>query len=86
MFDQPEERPDVQKELDRRQEEILRLRDLLIVRDKELGTAQGRVAELEHFSRHLTNLVARISRVPGAMGAIRAALRRLRDLRRRSGV
>lgn len=38
---------DLREELDRRQEEILRLRDLLIGKDAELGAAKGRLAELE---------------------------------------
>ncbi len=38
---------ELQNELDRRQEEILRLRDLLIGKDAELGAAKGRLAELE---------------------------------------
>jgi hypothetical protein len=38
---------DLRDELDRRQEEILRLRDLLIGKDAELGAAKGRLAELE---------------------------------------
>jgi hypothetical protein len=38
---------ELQEELDRRQEEILRLRDLLIGQESELGAAKGRLAELE---------------------------------------
>jgi hypothetical protein len=38
---------ELRDELDRRQEEILRLRDLLIGKDAELGAAKGRLAELE---------------------------------------
>ena len=38
---------ELRDELDRRQEEILRLRDLLIGKESELGAAKGRLAELE---------------------------------------
>jgi hypothetical protein len=38
---------ELREELDRRQEEILRLRDLLIGKESELGAAKGRLAELE---------------------------------------
>ena len=41
------EQQDLREELDRRQEEILRLRDLLIGKEAELGAAKGRLAELE---------------------------------------
>jgi hypothetical protein len=41
------EQQDLRAELDRRQEEILRLRDLLIGKEAELGAAKGRLAELE---------------------------------------
>jgi hypothetical protein len=37
-------------ELAREKDEVLRLRDLLIAKDAELGTARGRVAELESRS------------------------------------
>ena len=86
MVDQPEERSDLQQELDRRQEEILRLRDLLIAKDAELGYAKGRTAELEEYSRHLTAIAARLqSRVPGAMRMIGAALRRLQGRQGQNG-
>lgn len=82
MFDQPDDRSAMQAELDRRQEEILRLRDLLIAKDAELGAAKGRAAELEQYSRHLTSLAARVqSRVPGAMRLLGAGLRRLQGRR-----
>jgi hypothetical protein len=38
---------ELREELDRSQEEILRLRDLLIGKESELGAAKGRLAELE---------------------------------------
>lgn len=42
-------------ELSRRQQEILRLRDLLIGKDAELGAARGRLAELDDRSKRVTN-------------------------------
>ena len=76
-----ESRSDLQQELDRSNEEILRLRDLLISKDAELGTALGRQAQLEMQSRHLLGLIARVSRIPGAMRLAGAALRRLNSRR-----
>lgn len=78
MADQPVDEAALQAELDRRQEEILRLRDLLIAKDAELGAAKGRAAELEQYSRHLISLAARLqSRVPAAMRLLGAGLRRV---------
>jgi hypothetical protein len=66
-------------ELARSREEVLRLRDLLIGRDAELGTVRGRLAELEAGSARLLNLVARVrSRVPGFVLSAGASLRRRR--------
>ena len=45
--------PELSKELQSRDEEILRLRDLLIGRDAELGAARGRLAVLEQHSTRL---------------------------------
>jgi hypothetical protein len=51
---------DLREELDRSKEEVLRLRDLLIARDAELGAARGRLAEQEAQVGKLLNLAARI--------------------------
>lgn len=68
-------------ELARSREEVLRLRDLLIVRDRELGAARGRLAMIEQGSRRLGEAAARIP-IPGAtrllQGLIRLAQRALR--------
>lgn len=48
------------EELAREKQEVLRLRDLLIARDAELGTARGRLAELEARSQRLLGLVQKI--------------------------
>ncbi len=65
-------RPGLLAELDERNTEILRLRDLLIGKDAELGAATGRVAELEERWRRVSNVAAR---VPG-LGAIKKLARR----------
>lgn len=66
LEDQPgENRSETQAELDRRQEEILRLRDLLIGKDAELGAAQGKVAMYEDGRERLENVKERFGSVPG---------------------
>jgi SAM-dependent methyltransferase len=70
--------PALREELDRSREEILRLRDLLIGKDAELGRLKGRAVELEDRSQRLSNAVGRLqSRIPGAMRIAGAGLRRL---------
>jgi hypothetical protein len=71
-----EDRPQLTEELARQKEEILRLRDLLIAKDAELGVARGRLAELEASSLHLLNAAARLrSLVPGFIWKAVALLR-----------
>lgn len=71
----------LREELARSREEVLRLRDLLIVRDRELGATRGRLTMLEQGSRRLGEAAARIP-IPGAtrllQGLIRLAQRALR--------
>lgn len=70
-------RPDLEGEVERLSEENLRLRDLLIGKDAELGAARGRLAELEDQSRRVANVAARIqSLLPGVTRVVRAMLRR----------
>jgi hypothetical protein len=65
------------EELHRQQEEILRLRDLLIARDAELGAARGRAAELEEGSVKLLIAYKRLqSLAPSALFALLGKLRR----------
>lgn len=54
---------DPTEELAGEKAEVLRLRDLLIARDMELGSARGRVAELEGNSQQLLDRVEKI--LPG---------------------
>lgn len=71
----------LEAELAREREEVLRLRDLLIARDAELGAAKGRLAMIEQGSKRLADAAARIP-IPGAtrvlQGLIRLAQRFLR--------
>jgi SAM-dependent methyltransferase len=74
-------RPELLQELDQRNEEILRLRDLLIGKDAELGGARGRAAELEARTLRLADAKNKIeARVPlfgkvvrGLMGLLRGS-------------
>ncbi len=73
-----ETRPEVLAELDRRNEEILKLRDQLIGRDAELGNVKGQLEAAELQTRHLSDLAARIqAKIPGA-GLVARARRRWR--------
>jgi SAM-dependent methyltransferase len=74
-----EDRPELLQELDRSKEEILRLRDLLIGRDAELGAARGRLAALEDQTQRVANMAGRVqSRMPILFRLVGAILRRLR--------
>ncbi len=53
-------RPELLAELDRRDEEILRLRDRLIGMEAELGAAKGKVAEMEDRAKRFANAKRRI--------------------------
>jgi hypothetical protein len=48
------------EELARERAEVLRLRNLLIARDQELGEARGRLAELDERSKRLLGRVKRL--------------------------
>ncbi|MGN6255071.1 MAG: methyltransferase domain-containing protein [Solirubrobacterales bacterium] len=77
-----ENRPEMLAELDRLREENLRLRDLLLGKDAELGTARGALAAHEDQSRRLMGAVSRVqARIPGAMRLGGAALRRIQGRR-----
>jgi hypothetical protein len=76
------DREELQRELERRDEEILRLRDLLVTQDAELGEVRGRLRELEDVSRLLMDIALRIHR---RVLAVRGGLRRLGGGARRNG-
>jgi hypothetical protein len=72
----------LREQLDRSREEVLRLRDLLISKDAELGSLKGQVAALEAGTARLLNAVTRLrSLFPGFVW--RAAVSLLRRLGRR---
>ena len=86
MAAETEDREELQAELDRRGVEILRLRDLLMAKDTELGAVRGQLAELESIARGLMMAAGRVQRrVPWAMRLAGALLRRLRGRSGRSG-
>jgi hypothetical protein len=68
---------ELREELAASREEVLRLRDLLIAKDAELGAFKGQVTQLEAGSARLLNLLARIrGLLPDFVWSARAALRR----------
>jgi hypothetical protein len=77
MADQaPEAEARTVDELSPLREENLRLRDLLIAKDAELGSLRGQVAALEAGTARLLNLVGRIrSLVPSPFLRILAQVR-----------
>lgn len=79
---QSQEISELREELSSSREEILRLRDLLIAKDAELGVARGRLAELEEHAGHFIAAATRLqSRIPGLARLAGAPLRRLRGRR-----
>ena len=82
-----EGRDELQAELDRREAEILRLRELLIAKDDELGEVRGQLAELENITRGLMTFAHHVqSKVPGLFRIGLGIARRVRRLLRRFGV
>jgi hypothetical protein len=86
MSARPPESPsesELRAEIARQKTEILRLRDLLVSKDAELGAARGRLAELDDRSQRLAGAAGRIeSRLPGVGRLIGTALRMLQSQRR----
>jgi len=71
-----------EEELAEARQEVLRLRDLVVGKDAELGTARGRLAELEDHSQRFANAAERVqSRIPGLMRFGGLLLRRLQGRR-----
>jgi hypothetical protein len=71
---------DHEAEIARRDEEILRLRDLLIARDQELGQVRGQLKIIEDHSERMARLAARIP-MPGVGWVVDALLRLLQARR-----
>jgi hypothetical protein len=66
---------ELRAELARSQEEVLRLRDLLIAKETELGSFRGRVAELEGGAAPLAMIAVRLRAViPGPLRSILSRL------------
>ena len=77
-----ENQPELLRELNRRDEEILELRDLLIGKDAELGAAKGQIAVLDDQAKRLAQAKERIeSKVPLVGKLARAFMRLLRGRR-----
>lgn len=73
------DREELLREIERRDAEIVRLRDLLLAKESELGEALGRLREMEDVFRAMMGIAAR---VPGAMRITAGGLRRLGTRRR----
>lgn len=73
------DREELLREIGRRDEEIARLRDLLLAKEAELGEALGRLREMEDVFRAGMGIA---SRVPGAIRVTAGSLRRLGTWRR----
>jgi chromosome segregation ATPase len=74
-----DEHEELQAELASSRREILRLRDLLIGMEHELGAAKGRLAMYEDRSRRIEGAKDRLaSKIPGASLFISLLLRLLR--------
>lgn len=70
--DEPEQ---LRPELERAQEEIWRLRDILIAKESELGVLRGRLQELESGAAPLITLAHRLRTL--RPGSLRSLLGRL---------
>jgi hypothetical protein len=71
---------ELQRELGSSNEEILRLRDLLIRRDAELGALRGRLMMIEQGSQRVANALAGVP-IPGLARLIRGLIGFLRGIR-----
>ena len=71
---------ELEAEIARRDEEILRLRDLLIARDAELGAFRGQLQMIEDNSKRVTSFADQIP-IPG-VGLLIGLLMRLFSSRR----
>jgi hypothetical protein len=77
--DPPETPEHLVREIERQNEELLRLRDLLIGKDAELGIARGQAAALQDQNMRIVSAVSRIHpRMPRLLGMLTALRRRFR--------
>jgi hypothetical protein len=65
----------LREELARSREEVLRLRDLLIGKDAEMGRLRGRLEQLEDRTTRLLGAAAWLRRLGPATARLRALLR-----------
>jgi hypothetical protein len=65
----------LREELARSREEILRLRDLLIAKDAEMGGLRGRLEQLEERTNRMLGAAARLRRFGPVFARLRATLR-----------
>jgi predicted nuclease with TOPRIM domain len=71
------EQEELRPELERAQEEIWRLRDLLIAKESELGILRGRLQELESGAAPLITIALRLrSLLPGSLRSLLSRLLR----------
>lgn len=81
------EPPRTGTDVDPRDAEIRRLRELLIAKDEELGEVKGQLAELENITRGLMTAAHRLqSKAPFLFKIMLGIARRTRRLLRRFGV
>jgi len=74
---------ELRRETADQQQEILRLRDLLIRKDAELGAAKGRLAELDDRAARVASVAARVETgLPGLGRLVGTALRMLQRQQR----
>jgi hypothetical protein len=72
---QKPELDELRAELAQAREEVLRLRDLLIGKEAELGSLRGRIAEIEGGAAPLLMVAARLRAL--LPGSVRSVLKRL---------
>ena len=66
----------LREELARSREEVLRLRDLLIAKDAEMGRVRGRLEQLEERTNRILGAAVWLRRFGPATARLRARLRR----------
>jgi hypothetical protein len=69
----------LREELARSREEVLRLRDLLIGKDVEMGRLRGRLEQLEERTNRLLGAAVWLRKFGPAFARFRSALRRSRN-------
>jgi hypothetical protein len=65
----------LREELARSREEVLRLRDLLIAKDAEMGKVRGRLEQLEERTNRMLGAAAGLRRLGPPFARLRARLR-----------